>query len=90
GLDQEEAELRFIKVILADTGEGDVCLVVNRILGQQDVVVKSLPNMIRGISGISGATILGSGKIAFIWDPRVLFHGRSTHESDKETVVSQN
>jgi two-component system chemotaxis sensor kinase CheA len=90
GLDQEKAEIRFIKVILADTGEGDVCLVVNRILGQQDVVVKSLPNMIRGISGISGATILGSGKIAFIWDPRVLFHGRSTHESDKETVVSQN
>ncbi len=78
---------RYIKVIVAEAGKGKVGLVVNRIIGQQEVVIKGLPTMIRGISGISGATILGSGKIAFIWDLRTLFKGRCTNEPNQETVV---
>ncbi|MCK4537261.1 MAG: chemotaxis protein CheA [Candidatus Krumholzibacteria bacterium] len=83
-------ENRYLKVIIVNIGGKKACLVVDRILGQQDVVIKSLPTMVRGASGISGATILGSGKIAFIWDPKVLFYGRSTYESNKEAVVLEN
>ncbi|MBN1165312.1 MAG: chemotaxis protein CheA [Candidatus Krumholzibacteriota bacterium] len=86
----ETGKSRFIKVIRVKTDEGTVALVVNRIIGQQDVVIKGLPSMIRGIGGISGATILGSGKIAFIWDPRVIFQGRSTYESDEKAVVLED
>ena len=86
----EDDEARYLKVIIVNTGGKEACLVVNRILGQQDVVIKSLPSMVRGVNGISGATILGSGKIAFIWDPKVLFYGRSTYESNKEAVVLEN
>ncbi len=71
---------RYIKLILVDTGNGKVGLVTKRILGQQDIVIKGLPSLIRGVSGITGATILGSGKIAFIWDPRFLFKGRCLNE----------
>ncbi len=78
---------RYIKIIKVEMEDGTVCFVVSRILGQQDVVIKGLPSLVRGTGGISGATILGSGKIAFIWDPRVFFNERSTHESDRETVV---
>ncbi len=67
---------RYIKLILVDTGNGKVGLITNRILGQQDIVIKGLPSLIRGASGITGATILGSGRIAFIWDPRSLFKER--------------
>lgn len=81
---------RFMKLILVDTGEGVIALVTGRILGQQDVVIKGLPAMIRGASGISGATILGSGRIAFIWDPRFLFKGRCADESDRTTVVPED
>lgn len=81
---------RFIKVIIVNVGDRLVGLVVKRILGQQDVVIKGLPSMIRGVSGISGATIMGSGRIAFIWDPRILFQGRSTYESDQEAVVLED
>lgn len=84
--DETESE-RYIKVIVTETGMGKVGLVVNRIIGQQEVVIKGLPTMIRGIGGISGATILGSGKIAFIWDLRALFKGRCTDEPNQETVV---
>lgn len=90
GLNLGEEISRFVKVLIVDTGRELIGLVVNSIIGQQDVVIKSLPTMVRGASGISGATILGSGKIAFIWDPRILFNGRSTHESDKEAVVLEN
>lgn len=71
---------RYIKLILVDTGNGKVGLITKRILGQQDIVIKGLPSLIRGVSGITGATILGSGRIAFIWDPRSLFKGRCIDE----------
>ena len=71
---------RYIKLILVDTGNGKVGLITKRILGQQDIVIKGLPSLIRGASGITGATILGSGRIAFIWDPRSLFKGRCLDE----------
>lgn len=86
----EEESGRYIKMIVVETGERKAGIVVKRILGQQEIVIKGLPSIIRGLSGISGATILGSGKVAFIWDPHVIFEERSAHESDKETVVLAN
>jgi len=71
---------RYIKLILVDTGNGKVGLVTKKILGHQEIVIKGLPSLIRGASGITGATILGSGRIAFIWDPRSLFKGRYLNE----------
>ena len=88
GLERETENTRFIKVIIVESGEGAIGLVVNRILGQQDIVIKGLPTMIRGVAGISGATILGSGRIAFIWDPNIFIEGRYVHEPDQATVVS--
>lgn len=86
----EEETGRYLKLIVVDTGEGKAGIIVNRILGQQEIVIKGLPSIIRGISGISGATILGSGKVAFIWDPHVIFEERCAYVSDKETFVHAN
>jgi two-component system chemotaxis sensor kinase CheA len=80
GIKTSDNGSRYIKLILVDTGNGKVGLVTRRILGQQDIVIKGLPSLIRGVSGITGATILGSGRIAFIWDPRSLFKGRCLDE----------
>ncbi len=81
---------RYYKVIVLETETGLGGLLVDRILGQQDVVIKTLPGIIRGMEGISGATVLGSGRVAFIWDPRYLLKERQNNESDQETVVSEN
>lgn len=86
--DGEEA--RYVKIIVVETGVGRVGLVVKKILGQKEIVIKGLPAMIRGIGGISGATILGSGRIAFIWDPHVLLQERCHYESNQEAVVLEN
>jgi two-component system chemotaxis sensor kinase CheA len=45
-----------------------VGLIVNELLGQQQVVIKSLETNFKKIDGISGATILGDGTVALILD----------------------
>lgn len=86
----EEESGRYLKLIVVDTGKGKAGIIVKRILGQQEIVIKGLPSIIRGISGISGATILGSGKVAFIWDPHVIFEERCAYVSDKKTFAHAN
>jgi two-component system chemotaxis sensor kinase CheA len=90
GLPFESGGDRYSKVIVIDTGTRRFAVVVNSIIGQQDIVIKALPPLFRGVRGISGATVLGSGKVAFIWDPHVLFEGRCAYESDQKAVVSEN
>ena len=51
--------------------EGDgrkIGLFVDDLLGQQQVVIKSLETNYQRVDGISGATILGSGAVALILD----------------------
>ena len=86
----EEEVGRYLKLIVVDTGKGRAGIIVKRIIGQQEIVIKGLPSIIRGISGISGATILGSGKVAFIWDPHVIFEERCAYVSESKTIGYAN
>ena len=45
-----------------------VVLLVDELLGQHQVVVKNLETNYRKVAGVSGATILGDGKVALILD----------------------
>jgi two-component system chemotaxis sensor kinase CheA len=90
GLPLDSTDERYAKVIVIDTGARRIAVVVNTIIGQQDIVIKALPPLFRGVRGISGATVLGSGKVAFIWDPHILFEGRCTYESDQKALVLEN
>jgi two-component system, chemotaxis family, sensor kinase CheA len=57
------------QIIVVETEAlGRVGLVVDDLLGQQQVVIKSLEVNYRRVEGISGATILGDGKVALILD----------------------
>lgn len=56
-----------------------ICIFSDRLLGQQQVVVKSLPEYIKRfkkIKGISGCTLLGDGNISLILDIAGLIHTR--------------
>lgn len=48
-------------------------LVVERLLGNREIVVKPLPTALKKVKGIGGATILGDGKVALILDAQSLF-----------------
>ena len=62
---------KAILLILETEGE-QVAVMVDEILGQQQVVIKSMEKNFRKIDGIAGATILGDGTVGFILDVRGL------------------
>ena len=56
-------------VVVVETENGSKAgLVVDELIGQQQVVVKSLSENAEPVAGISGATILGNGRVALILD----------------------
>ncbi|MGH6674131.1 MAG: chemotaxis protein CheA [Xanthobacteraceae bacterium] len=56
-------------VIISDAGEGArFGIIVDELLGHQQVVVKSIEESYGSVPGIAGATILGNGRVAFILD----------------------
>ncbi|TKZ36282.1 chemotaxis protein CheA [Brachyspira catarrhinii] len=57
----------YYAVILASE-EKKVALLVNNLIGEQDIVIKTLKDRITKVEGISGATILGDGTVSFILD----------------------
>jgi two-component system chemotaxis sensor kinase CheA len=67
GTAAEENTNRRLAVIV-EAGRRKVGLVVDELLGQQQVVVKSLERNLRRIDGLMGATILGDGRVAPIVD----------------------
>ena len=58
---------KAILLILETEGER-VAVMVDEILGQQQVVIKSMEQNFRKVDGVAGATILGDGTVGLILD----------------------
>ncbi|ANA39248.1 MULTISPECIES: chemotaxis protein CheA [Geobacter] len=56
-------------VVVVGVAEKRVGLVVSRLLGQQEVAIKSLGKYLANLPGIAGSTILGDGRVTLIIDP---------------------
>ncbi len=54
-------------VIISSDGR-ELGLVVDRLLGEQDIVIKSMAENYRNVDGIAGASILGDGRVSLILD----------------------
>jgi two-component system chemotaxis sensor kinase CheA len=63
-----EAEPEVELIVVASAQEYRVGLVVDKVLGNFQTVIKPLGRMYRDVDGISGATILGDGTVALILD----------------------
>jgi two-component system chemotaxis sensor kinase CheA len=55
-------------LIMLENGEQTVCLLADELVGEQQVVVKSIPKFFKKTRGISGCTLLGNGDISLIID----------------------
>jgi two-component system, chemotaxis family, sensor kinase CheA len=66
--DTENRELKELFVVIVHMGEQRAGIIVDDLIGQQEIVIKSLGNLLRGIKVIAGATILGNGQVALILD----------------------
>ena len=56
------------RIVIVSWGKIRMGLIVDQIIGQQEIVVKSLSPLLGRVAGLSGATILGDGRIALIVD----------------------
>jgi two-component system chemotaxis sensor kinase CheA len=56
-------------VVVVDLGDRQSALLVDRLIGKHEVVIKSLGNTFRHQQGMSGAAILGDGRVSLIIDP---------------------
>lgn len=65
---ETEKDPESLYVVVVGVAERRVGLIVDSLLGEQEIVIKSLGKFIGDIRGISGATILGDGHIALILD----------------------
>lgn len=56
-------------MLIIEIEERKICLLVDRLIGEQEIVVKPIPSYIKKVKGLSGCTQLGDGSIALILDP---------------------
>ena len=59
-------------ILLARSGENRIAISVDGLLGSREIVVKSVGPQLSTVKGVTGATILGDGKISLILDLAVL------------------
>ncbi len=59
---------RLQNVVIVRHGDRLAGLVVDHLLGQSQIVIKPLSKLFRGLPGVAGSTILGSGRVALILD----------------------
>ena len=60
-------------LIVAESGEKRFCLMVDALIGKQEVVIKSLGEKFQHVEGVAGGAILGDGRVGLILDLERLF-----------------
>jgi len=63
-------------MVMIETDSKAACLFVDRLVGEQQVVVKALPKYLKKVQGIAGCTILGDGGISLILDANGILEGQ--------------
>ncbi len=74
-------------VVIIGLGEKQVGVLVDTLLGQEEVVIKPLGEYLADTEGIAGATITGDGQVVLIIDINELIQGRIDAAKDEERMV---
>ena len=69
GLDKYEESVENGMMLILEVEDKKICLFVDKLIGEQEIVVKPIPPYIKKVKGLSGCTQLGDGSIALILDP---------------------
>jgi len=97
--DAEPEQLTYTPILLLRSGTNRIALHVDEIIGNQEVVMKPIGSQLARVPGITGATVMGDGKIVLIVNPVqmanreviVVSHARAleaeTADTTKPTVM---
>jgi two-component system chemotaxis sensor kinase CheA len=61
--DKGKVRTESVQLVVAGTGENRIAFQVDEVLGEQEVLVKSLGRQLRRVRNIAGATVLGNGRV---------------------------
>jgi two-component system chemotaxis sensor kinase CheA len=70
-----------IYVVIVGSGDRKLGVVVDKLIGEQEIVIKSLGAYLGQVEGLSGAAILGDGKVSLIVDVRSLVRSTGSEEA---------
>jgi two-component system chemotaxis sensor kinase CheA len=68
------------QIVLAEVDGERIGFVVDSVIGEHQTVIKNLGQLYKGVRGISGATIMGDGRVALILDLQALSKGAEEKE----------
>ncbi|MDE6815655.1 MAG: chemotaxis protein CheA, partial [Lachnospiraceae bacterium] len=68
GLTEYKEAVEDGTMLILEVEDKKICLFVDRLIGEQEIVVKPIPSYIKKVKGLSGCTQLGDGSIALILD----------------------
>ena len=71
------------QIVITECAGGKVGFVVDKVIGEHQTVIKSMGKVYGQVDVISGATILGDGKVALILDAQKLVDGVQLQEASK-------
>ena len=83
GAEPSSRDLSESLLVVVEVGSSKVAIVVDELLGQQQVVIKSMETNYQKVEGISGATILGDGTVSLILDVTDLVHMAGDQQNSK-------
>jgi two-component system chemotaxis sensor kinase CheA len=63
--------------VVAECEGKQFCLLVDDLIGKQEVVIKSLGESLKDINGIAGCAILGDGRVGLILDMAGIYRGQA-------------
>ena len=81
GITPRSGDPREGVLVVAEVEGERYCLLVDELIGKQEIVIKSLGELFRNIAGIAGGAILGDGRVGLILDLERLFKGRHGESS---------
>jgi len=79
---------KYLYVVILGLGATKVGLIVDRFIGQEEIVIKSLGEFLKGLPGIAGATIRGDGRVTLIVDVGSLM--RLAKETHNKKIVTDS
>ncbi|MFC0211600.1 chemotaxis protein CheW [Paenibacillus chartarius] len=88
GTDAASARRRTF-VVVAGIAERRVCLVVDELIGNREIVIKSLGPFVGNVPYVTGSTILGDGDVALILDVAAMIREEGSHSLDKLTAAAE-
>lgn len=87
GIEAKADDASHLTVLVLRNGETRLGLIIDRILSQQEIVLKGLGHYLKHIRGFSGATILGDGRVALVIDTRSFFEKKLVSSYLEEVEV---